>query len=278
MITARPLRLVPVVLALLVLPAGPALAQVFKCVDDKTGKISFSDTRCDTKSTGGRVEVKPNTMDTSGSREQIYRQQAREYQAAQKERAAAPWPEEDGYTDARVAERANSRECEQAKREHENEKVSIYRDDSVLDAKYRYMKEACGLPGSSPIQTASAAGRGFGASDRFKTTECTQARREYENEVGSRYRDESAVAARKLNMIKACGMREERRDRSIEFDNAESDGMQQHHVRTITQCDPGGCIDNMGNRYNKSGGSTYVPAFGNGHPCQLMPGGQMHCP
>jgi hypothetical protein len=44
----------------------------------------------------------------------------------------------------------------------------------------------------------------------------------------------------------------------------------------ITNCDAGGCSDNLGNRYNRAGGSTYVPATG-GAACQEV-GGMMHCP
>ena len=43
----------------------------------------------------------------------------------------------------------------------------------------------------------------------------------------------------------------------------------------ITSCDAGGCWDNMGGRYNKGAGNTYVPSSGGA--CQMV-GGQMHCP
>jgi hypothetical protein len=43
----------------------------------------------------------------------------------------------------------------------------------------------------------------------------------------------------------------------------------------ITNCDAGGCFDNLGNRYTKGAGSTYFP--GGGGSCQMI-GGQMHCP
>lgn len=42
----------------------------------------------------------------------------------------------------------------------------------------------------------------------------------------------------------------------------------------ITNCDPGGCWDNLGNRYNKGAGTTYFNQHGG--VCQSI-GGQMHC-
>lgn len=43
----------------------------------------------------------------------------------------------------------------------------------------------------------------------------------------------------------------------------------------ITNCDAGGCWDNLGGRYNKGGGNTYFPTSGGA--CQMV-GGMMHCP
>ncbi len=42
----------------------------------------------------------------------------------------------------------------------------------------------------------------------------------------------------------------------------------------ITSCDPSGCWDNLGNRYNKGAGNTY---FGPSGACQMI-GGMMQCP
>lgn len=44
----------------------------------------------------------------------------------------------------------------------------------------------------------------------------------------------------------------------------------------ITSCDPGGCWDSNGQRYNKGAGMTHIPANG-GHACQLI-NGNMICP
>lgn len=44
----------------------------------------------------------------------------------------------------------------------------------------------------------------------------------------------------------------------------------------ITNCDATGCWDNLGGRYSKGAGTTYIPSNG-GPACQLI-GGQMQCP
>lgn len=44
---------------------------------------------------------------------------------------------------------------------------------------------------------------------------------------------------------------------------------------TITNCDEGGCWDNLGKRYTRGAGSTYFPNTGGS--CQVV-GGQMQCP
>lgn len=44
---------------------------------------------------------------------------------------------------------------------------------------------------------------------------------------------------------------------------------------TITSCDNAGCWDNLGNRYNRGAGQTYIQ--GNGRVCHAA-GSQMHCP
>lgn len=44
----------------------------------------------------------------------------------------------------------------------------------------------------------------------------------------------------------------------------------------LTSCDPGGCWDSNGLRYNQGAGTTYIPANG-GHACQRI-NGNMMCP
>lgn len=261
--------------ALLALPVAPAAAQVFKCVDDKTGQVSFSDTRCDTRSSGGRVQVKPNTLDTSGSREQISRRQARERQdQGDAEGGFGPFA-------AR-----SSLECEQAKREYENEAGSIYRDPGVTQARRRYMEVACGTvpQGVPPAASVDAA--------RFGSSECQQARREYENEAASIAADPATTEKRRIAMIDACGMNAEwyqrGRVRSVEparapqaapvapvLPAASATSGSVGKPAPVSSCDAGGCWDVAGQRYHGTG-PVYFPANG-GQPCRLI-GELMHCP
>lgn len=263
---------------LFALPAAPALAQVFKCVDDKTGKISFSDTRCDTRSSGGRVQVKPNTLDTSGSREQIYRRQARD-QYGQGDAADALEP---------VAARTATRECEQATREYENEAGSIYRDPAVAHAKRRYMEAACdAAQGAVPTSAAGIDAAKLGSSA------CAQARREYENEVASIVADAIAAANKRTAMLDACGMDEgygrggraggsagvdparTRRPETAPYPDVPAARGSARVPAVVSSCDSGGCWDVAGQRYHGTG-PVYFPANG-GQACQLI-GERMHCP
>jgi hypothetical protein len=57
---------------------------------------------------------------------------------------------------------------------------------------------------------------------------------------------------------------------------AASGGASAARPSMITNCDAGGCWDNLGGRYNMGAGTTYIPSSG-GAACQLI-GGQMQCP
>jgi hypothetical protein len=45
---------------------------------------------------------------------------------------------------------------------------------------------------------------------------------------------------------------------------------------SVTNCDAGGCWDNLGGRYTRGAGNTYFPTTG-GPSCQMI-GGVMRCP
>jgi hypothetical protein len=84
----------------LLVACASAQAGVFKCVEDGTGKISFSDVPCHGKASGGQIVVQPtNQFDGSGYRREAamerwrdaerYNRKAREEQLAAEEKAAA---------------------------------------------------------------------------------------------------------------------------------------------------------------------------------------------
>lgn len=140
--------------ALLTLLMTPMLAwaQIYKCVDPATGRSNFSDKPCQGQEVGGGVRVRPNTLDTSGSREQIYKDQIQDLQTrmnSMERQAAQP---QYGRTQPDIqAERIDSRACEQARRSYDNEAGSIKRDAAAIQAKRSAMYGACGM--REPDQT-----------------------------------------------------------------------------------------------------------------------------
>ncbi len=74
-----------VLVAIVALHSPSLTAQVHKCVNAQ-GKVEFSDQPCSADSKGGRVQVEPNIIDSSGLREQALKaenQRLRDQLAAQ---------------------------------------------------------------------------------------------------------------------------------------------------------------------------------------------------
>ena len=127
-------------------------------------------------------------------------------------------------------------------------------------------------------QTAAAA-RGYGAndhSDRSNSYECRIAIKNYETSQSSITRRTPRDAGPSASVAAACG----------------SAFVQAHTTRparsrptsiptpppepsVITSCDPTGCWDDLGGRYNKGAGPTFIGP--NGTACTGV-GGMMHCP
>lgn len=58
-------------------------AQVYKCIEERTGKVTYSQTRCHGNTSGRQINVRENSLDTSGIREQA----ALMYERTQREEA-----------------------------------------------------------------------------------------------------------------------------------------------------------------------------------------------
>jgi len=127
-------------LLLLLALVSSAQAQVYKC-KDQNGKIVFSDIACDTRSDGGAINVRPNTIDTSGSREQILSKQVRDLQdqVAQSQQNQAS-----GAAPSQQEDKASSSACKQAALSYENEAGSIRKDRDAIASKKSKMYIACG--------------------------------------------------------------------------------------------------------------------------------------
>ncbi len=85
----------------------------------------------------------------------------------------------------------------------------------------------------------------------------------------------ASIQAKTVAMRSACGMRE---PDQVEINQYNQGGgrLRYRAPGVITSCDPGGCWDSNGERYNRGAGNTLFPA--NGSPaCQVL-GNQLHCP
>lgn len=107
--------------------------------------------------------------------------------------------------------------------------------------------------------------------DAKDSAACRDATQSYETEASSIRKDQAAVSMRKTKMLIACG----RTDQLSTRQSSRATPMPQAHPTVITSCDPTGCWDNMGGRYTKGAGETYISSQGSA--CQAT-GGQMHCP
>lgn len=207
-------------LAVLAIHSGlipSAQAQVFKCKDDRTGQIAYSQTPCHGSTSGGQVKIQENSMDTSGEMAQAARLSAKrlredqEREAARAEYVARLRAERSASERAERAEVA--RECTEVSKRYDEAKSRMAPSEQMLKLK-NARRAACGM----------------------------------EPEAGG-----MAGSPAPLNMPAPTPA-----------------------PSVITSCDASGCWDNMGGRYNKGAGQTYVPAQGGGH-CQMV-GGMMRCP
>lgn len=133
--------------AALLLASLSTHAQVYKCREDGTGKVTYSDDPCHGKNSGHYLDLKENTLDTSGSREQAMRAQMRDMQGQidRLERRGTSQPAI-GRTQADLqGERADSLACERARRSLEIEAGSMTRNKATVESKEAAMRSACGL-------------------------------------------------------------------------------------------------------------------------------------
>lgn len=190
-----------------------ASAQVFKCTDDR-GRTTYSQQPCMDANRVERVEIRENTIDSSGSR----RESALMHQRLSAENA----------------QRQAARDAANAARRSEAQSA---RSNAGSSALCREMQKP--IPGS----------RGM-------------------------------TAAQRESVLAACGgIAPPSRDRQVTPSTPSASTLpvpQTPRPNVITNCDAGGCWDDVGGRYNRGAGSTFFPAAG-GAACQLV-GGAMQCP
>lgn len=123
--------------------SAPCAAQIYKCVDPASGHTSFTDQPCAPGHTAAEMALpEPNTVDSSGAREQIL---MREMEAL-RERLRAVEEARIQRSDADLqAERVNSFACSQAQRAYELEAGALKQNEAAIEAKRAAMYGACGL-------------------------------------------------------------------------------------------------------------------------------------
>ncbi len=194
-------------------------AQVIRCTDPRTGKITFTDGKCTGGESGVQVQERPTPEQI-----QADRQQAQE--AMQRER------------------------MEQAADERRRRSETAQASPAVAN---------------SPVQTIG----------RSESAECKTALRDMDTAQRS-IANQNGVPAARAAVNAACAT-------NMNVDGGTARRLQPHvqgavvpnpvRSATVTSCDAGGCWDNRGARYNRSGNVFLGPG---GRTCQQT-GSTMRC-
>ncbi|MDO9597010.1 MAG: DUF4124 domain-containing protein [Azoarcus sp.] len=157
------IAMLPAAAAILIaaLVSTSADAQVYKCKEDSTGKVTFSDVPCHGKNAGGSVNLHENTLDTSGSREQALKREIRDLQERMDSyEAAGSSRSQYGRTESDLqAERADSHACKQAKWSLDIEAGSMTRNKASVASKEAAMRSACGMREPDRVEIHNEYGR-----------------------------------------------------------------------------------------------------------------------
>ncbi|AYH45890.1 DUF4124 domain-containing protein [Azoarcus sp. DN11] len=139
-------RTLPITLLLMLGLVAGAHAQVYRCVEDGTGRITFSDMPCHGKATGREIDVTPNTLDASAGREQALRSEVQELREKLREQQQTSQTDVTGRTQADLqATRFDSKACEDARWYYESETRTNPNNEAAIDAKRSAMFGACGM-------------------------------------------------------------------------------------------------------------------------------------
>lgn len=140
---------------------------------------------------------------------------------------------------------------------------SGYRDQVLREENEQLRKQLEGKQTANRVQSSTAAntpaalGRTEAdlAAEKGGTIECARAKRNYEVATSSIQQNRN-TAADELAMYSACGIKPP--DKTvINVTNVHVGGVQRPY--RMTSCDSGGCWDNQGTRYNRSGGTLFGP-------------------
>ncbi len=148
-------------LGLSVLLSGQA--RVYRC-EDASGAVRFSDVPCARGEVGADYEVRPNTVDTSGAREQMLKRQVQSLQDQLEQQRTAPSGVDGRSPSDLQAERVDPAACELAARAYEDEAGSMFSDKGSIEAKRAAMYGACGMrePDKVEINVNNSINNSFG--------------------------------------------------------------------------------------------------------------------
>lgn len=137
-----------VIFSLINLLPQQGFAQYFKCTTS-TGKIEFSDQPCRSDARRDVINPKANTVDTSGEREQMMKQEINELkqriEQAERHNSYQQQPNYGRTGSDLQAERIDSRACEAAKRNYEIVAGRSAKDEASISASRSAMYGACGM-------------------------------------------------------------------------------------------------------------------------------------
>lgn len=117
----------------------------YKC-KNSAGKVEFSDVPCSADLSQGRVRTQANSLDSSGNRELILRQENERLkeQLREQEKAATSVAPQRTQADLQ-AERIDQFACEKAKRDYEVTASSKFNSPEIIEARRSMMYGVCGM-------------------------------------------------------------------------------------------------------------------------------------
>lgn len=134
---------------------------VYRCTD-AAGKVQLSDKACGKDAVdGSRVLLRPNTLDTSGAREQQLREENARLREQMQQQRQGSGAQTTGRTEADLqADRSSSYECKQAQRGLEVAASSITAPNGeARRAAEQRMRAACGMREPTQINVYNEAPR-----------------------------------------------------------------------------------------------------------------------
>lgn len=137
------------IIFILMLCTSTAHAQVNRCTDTKTGKITYSDTLCDTRQKSAFLEARKSEAELWEIQRQADEANERKYRQQAIEQANAPVFQQRNRRNS-----ADSYECRLAQKNYETTSSSATRNKDVANSYLAKVNAACGTttePSAEPV-------------------------------------------------------------------------------------------------------------------------------